>query len=135
MSHGLSATLGKLGALTATLLFTYGAGGKPFGPQAIFLTCAVCGLIGLVLTIVFIPDVTTMDLAATDERFRFIIDPTKDVRDYHGQATDPKYMSRYERWTGLSCDCPACVDAVDPQCSHQSAGKFASGTDNESSET
>lgn len=100
--HGISATLGKLGALIATILFTYGGpGGTAMSTPSVFLVCAACGAIGLVITALFIPDVTTMNLTATDERFRYIISPELSEHDYHGEAVNPKYLSLYERLTGV----------------------------------
>mmetsp|Transcript_7587 Transcript_7587/g.12258 ORF Transcript_7587/g.12258 Transcript_7587/m.12258 type:complete len:585 (+) Transcript_7587:130-1884(+) len=104
-AHGFSAAAGKLGALTATFVFTYGGpGGTPLGSKEIFLVCSVCGLTGLFLTLTFIPDVTTLDLVHLDDRWELIVDGRPD--DYHGDAIHPVYLSWFETVTGIGCDCP-----------------------------
>jgi len=117
MMHGISAALGKLGALIATLLFTYGGpGGTAMETQAVFYICSACGAVGLFMTVLFVPDVTTLDLTATDDRFRATLNNTP----YHGPATDKRYLSLYERLNGLGCDCKACTSP--------SSGSFSSGS-------
>ena len=49
-AHGISAAVGKLGALTATVLYNY------IGSHTKFWVVCWFGLIGFILTVVFIPD-------------------------------------------------------------------------------
>ena len=55
-AHGLSAAVGKCGALTATVLYNYR------GPRANFRVVYWFGVIGFCLTVVSIPDITGLDL-------------------------------------------------------------------------
>lgn len=96
--HGTCASMGKFGALTATLIFTYGNGGDPLLPKDTFIVCAVCGILGLILTTVFVPDVTELDLSEMDKRWGMIVEGKKD--EYHGEAVNPAYLSVYEKWAG-----------------------------------
>jgi MFS family permease len=112
LSHGFSAASGKVGALIATLLFTYGDNGAAMGAQSIFYVCAACGAIGLVITVVFVPEVTSMDLHAMDERWALILQHR--VSDYHGAAINPKYLSWFERVNGHSCMCKICIGGPAP---------------------
>lgn len=122
LAHGLSASSGKLGALTATILFTYGASGDPLGTRSIFLVCSICGLIGLAITTVFVPDVTTLDLSCMDERFEFIKEGR--VEDYHGPARDAQYLSFYEKVSGHGCNCKRCACRNCDDDSSVSSGEF-----------
>ena len=51
-AHGMSAAVGKLGALTPTILFNY------IGNRAKFWVVCWAGLLGFLVTVVFVPDAT-----------------------------------------------------------------------------
>jgi hypothetical protein len=106
-AHGLSAACGKLGALTATLLFSLGNGGRPMTPDAIFYVCSGCCLLGLVLTVVFVPDVTELDLKQLDIQWEFVL--KDDLELYHGEARAYKFLSWFEATLqSAGCSCEIC---------------------------
>ncbi|GBG31353.1 Inorganic phosphate transporter 1-1 [Hondaea fermentalgiana] len=98
-AHGISAASGKLGALFSSLLFTYGSGGEALDAKIIFIVCAVCGIVGLVVTELFVPDVTSMDLSHADERWELILEDREN--EYSGDAVNAEYLSRFERMIGI----------------------------------
>jgi len=53
------------------------------------------GLIGFVLTIVFIPDTTGLDLREQERYWQFVRDGRPG--DYHGIAVHPRHLSLFER--------------------------------------
>jgi MFS family permease len=67
-AYGLSAAIGKVGAVVGTEVF------KPvednIGIRYVFIIAAGIGLLGCLLTFFFIPDTTKFDLAAEDEAWR-----------------------------------------------------------------
>ena len=66
--YGISAALGKTGAAVGTEVFT------PIqinlGKKWTFIIAAICGIIGILTTFFFIPNLTGDDLAIEDEKFR-----------------------------------------------------------------
>lgn len=65
-AHGICAATGKLGALAATLAFSYGNNGGKVAAADIFIISGYCCLIGLVLTVLFVPDLTNRTLYHID---------------------------------------------------------------------
>lgn len=65
--YGISAAVGKAGAAIGTQAFT------PIqlhlGKKWTFIIAAICGVVGVLVTWFFVPDVTGEDLAENDERF------------------------------------------------------------------
>lgn len=92
-AHGFSAAVGKLGALTAAVLYNY------IGTQTKFYVVPWFGLAGVVLTVVFLPDTTGLDLKEQERRWAFIRAGRE--KDYHGVAIHPKHLSLWERWFGV----------------------------------
>ena len=106
-AHGLSAACGKLGALAATLLFSLGNGGRPMTPDTIFYVCSACCLLGLVLTVIFVPDVTELDLKQLDVQWELIL--KDDLASYHGEANNYKFLSWFEvTCQSAGCSCEIC---------------------------
>ena len=68
--HGLSAAVGKAGALVAGVVFTY----------------------------LFIPDLTGLDLREGDKRWLAFLDGKPE--SYTGEAVNPKHLSIFERMLG-----------------------------------
>ena len=58
--HGVSAFLGKVGALLATIIF------GQVSIETIFLICGIVGLLGAVLTLLFSVDMTHVSLSEHD---------------------------------------------------------------------
>jgi len=80
-AHGFSAASGKVGALLATLIFSYGNnGGKP-GADWIFEVSGYFVLAGFVVTVLFVPDITNVPLAEIDRRW------SMDRRAAQGETT------------------------------------------------
>jgi len=90
--HGFSAAVGKAGALVAGVVFGYS------GDRAKFIISASCGIVGAVLTYIFIPDTTGLDLREGDKRWLAILDGKHD--SYSGEAVNPKHLSIWERMVG-----------------------------------
>lgn len=91
-AHGFSAAVGKLGALMASILYNY------LSTQAIFLTLPWFGLGGMLLTWLFLPDTTGLDLKEQEIRWSYIRQGRES--EYHGPAVHPKHLSLWERFTG-----------------------------------
>lgn len=92
-AHGFSAAVGKLGALTAAVLYNY------IDTQMKFYVVPWFGLAGALLTFVFLPDTTGLDLKEQERRFTYIRAGRE--QDYHGIAVHPKHLSLWERVRGV----------------------------------
>ncbi|KAL2070832.1 hypothetical protein VTL71DRAFT_13858 [Oculimacula yallundae] len=92
-AHGFSAAVGKLGALLATILYNY------IDTQTKFYFVPWFGLAGMILTYVFLPDTTGLDLKEQERRWTYLRAGRGD--EYHGIAVHPKHLSMWERWTGV----------------------------------
>jgi hypothetical protein len=92
-AHGFSAACGKLGALTAAVLYNY------IDTQTKFYVVPWFGLAGVVLTIVFLPDTTGLDLKEQERRWAYIRAGRE--KEYHGVAVHPKHLSLWERLCGV----------------------------------
>ncbi|UNI20521.1 Plasma membrane permease, mediates uptake of glycerophosphoinositol and glycerophosphocholine [Purpureocillium takamizusanense] len=71
--YGFSAAIGKTGAALGTQAF------KPIqenlGKRWTFIIAAICGIVGVLVTWFFVPNVTGEDLAVQDEKFRvYLVD-------------------------------------------------------------
>lgn len=92
-AHGISAACGKLGALTAAVMYNY------ISTQQKFYVVPWFGLMGMLVTVIFLPDTTGLDLKEQEIRWQFIRSGRES--DYHGIAIHPKHLSLYERWRGV----------------------------------
>jgi len=63
--HSISSSLGKTGALIAAIVFDY----VDYVPSLYYVS-GLCGLLGLILTLIFIPDITTLPLVENDLYWR-----------------------------------------------------------------
>ncbi|KAF2093072.1 MFS general substrate transporter [Rhizodiscina lignyota] len=88
-AHGVSAAVGKLGALAATILYNY------ISARVKFWVVSWFGLIGFILTVVFIPDTTGLDLREQERYWQFVREGRE--QEYHGIAIHPRHLSLYER--------------------------------------
>lgn len=66
--YGISAALGKTGAAVGTEVFTPIQ--TNLGKKWTFIIAAICGVVGVLVTFFFIPNLTGDDLAVEDEKFR-----------------------------------------------------------------
>ena len=57
------------------------------------------GLAGMLLTILFLPDTTGLDLKEQERRWQFIRAGRE--HEYHGVAVHPKHLSLWERMRGV----------------------------------
>ncbi|OBT63652.1 hypothetical protein VE03_07276 [Pseudogymnoascus sp. 23342-1-I1] len=91
-AHGLSAAIGKLGALLASVLYNY------IDTQMKFYVVPWFGLAGMLLTLLFLPDTTGLDLKEQERRWKYIRSGRES--EYHGVAVHPKHLSLWERLRG-----------------------------------
>jgi len=92
-AHGFSAAVGKLGALTAAVLYTY------IDVQTRFYVVPWFGLAGFLVTLIFLPDTTGLDLKEQERRWAFIRAGRE--HEYHGIAVHPRHLSLWERMWGV----------------------------------
>ncbi|KAK6418339.1 hypothetical protein LTR95_017208 [Oleoguttula sp. CCFEE 5521] len=92
-AHGFSAACGKLGALTAAVLYAY------IDVPMRFLVVPWFGLAGALITLVFMPDTTGLDLKEQERRWAFIRSGRE--HEYHGIAIHSKHLSMWENWRGV----------------------------------
>ncbi|KAG9573567.1 MFS general substrate transporter, partial [Aureobasidium melanogenum] len=92
-AHGFSAAVGKLGALLAAVLYNY------ITTQQKFYVVPWFGLAGALVTWLFLPDTTGLDLKEQERRWAFIRVGKGD--EYHGVAIHPKHLSVWERFRGV----------------------------------
>ncbi|PFH63313.1 hypothetical protein XA68_13770 [Ophiocordyceps unilateralis] len=93
-AHGFSACLGKAGALLASVLYNY------IDTRTKFYVVPWFGLAGMLLTWLFLPDTTGLDLKEQERRWNYIRQGRAD--DYHGVAVNPAHLSLWERMRGIS---------------------------------
>lgn len=91
-AHGFSAACGKMGALLAAVLYSY------IGDQTKFYFIPWWGLAGVILTVIFMPDTTGLDLKEQERRWAYITAGKEE--HYHGIAVHPQHLSLWERWRG-----------------------------------
>lgn len=92
-AHGFSAACGKLGALLAAVMYNY------IDTPTKFHVVPWFGLMGMLVTLMFLPDTTGLDLKEQERRWQFI--RAGKESEYHGIAIHPKHLSLYERLTGV----------------------------------
>ncbi|KAF2869283.1 putative MFS phosphate transporter [Massariosphaeria phaeospora] len=101
-AHGFSAAVGKLGALLAAVLYNY------IDTQQKFYVVPWFGLAGALLTYLFLPDTTGLDLKEQERRWAFIREGREN--EYHGIAIHPKHLSVWERMRGVGKNYDAKLD-------------------------
>ena len=69
--YGISAALGKTGAAVGTEAFTPIQ--NHLGKRWTFIIAAICGVVGILVTFFFVPNITGNDLAIEDEKFRLYL--------------------------------------------------------------
>ncbi|CAN9103885.1 unnamed protein product [Alternaria alternata] len=101
-AHGFSAACGKAGALLAAVLYNY------IDTQTKFYFVPWFGLAGALLTLLFLPDTTGLDLKEQERRWAYI--RAGKEHDYHGIAIHWKHLSWWERFRGQHKDYDAKLD-------------------------
>jgi Sugar (and other) transporter len=89
-AHGVSAACGKLGALVPAIVYNY------VSNQTKFWIVPWFGLAGFLITFIFVPDTTGLDLRE-QERYWLLVREGR-PQDYHGIAIHPRHLSMYERY-------------------------------------
>ncbi|MCJ1462931.1 hypothetical protein MMC07_001535 [Pseudocyphellaria aurata] len=92
-AHGFSAACGKLGALLAAVMYNY------IDTPTKFHVVPWFGLMGMLVTLLFLPDTTGLDLKEQERRWQYIRAGRES--DYHGIAIHPKHLSLWERFRGV----------------------------------
>lgn len=92
-AHGFSAMIGKSGALLASVLYNY------IEDQTKFYVVPWFGLAGMLLTLVWLPDTTGLDLKEQERRWQYLMEGRES--EYHGIAIHPAHLSLWERWMGV----------------------------------
>jgi hypothetical protein len=91
-AHGFSAAMGKLGALIAAIVSSYTT-----VPQRFYIW-PWFGLAGMLVTFLWLPDTTGLDLKEQERRWWYIRNGRE--HDYHGVAVHPQHLSVWERFRG-----------------------------------
>lgn len=89
-AHGVSAAVGKLGALAPAILYHY------IDNHTKFWVVTWFGLAGWILTLVFVPDTTGLDLREQERYWQHVMEGRR--KDYHGVAVHPRHLSVWEVW-------------------------------------
>jgi len=101
-AHGFSAACGKAGALFAAVLYNY------IDTQTKFSLVPWFGLAGALVTWLFLPDTTGLDLNEQERRWGYIRAGRE--HEYHGVAVHWKHLSVWERFRGVHKDYNAELD-------------------------
>ncbi|PWN50905.1 MFS general substrate transporter [Violaceomyces palustris] len=88
-AHGVSAAVGKLGALAPAILYNY------IDNKTKFWVVCWFGLAGLILTFLFVPDTTGLDLREQERYWEYVMEGRQ--HEYHGVAIHPRHLSFWER--------------------------------------
>jgi hypothetical protein len=91
-AHGFSAAIGKCGALLASVLYNY------IDTQTKFYVVPWFGLAGMLVTLLFLPDTTGLDLKEQERRWAYI--RAGRAHEYHGVAVHSQHLSLWERIRG-----------------------------------
>ncbi|KAF7541569.1 hypothetical protein G7Z17_g11915 [Cylindrodendrum hubeiense] len=92
-AHGFAACIGKSGALLASVLYNY------IEIETKFYVVPWFGLAGMLLTWLFLPDTTGLDLKEQERRWTYI--RADKPEEYHGVAVNPAHLSVWENLRGL----------------------------------
>jgi MFS family permease len=88
--QGISAAMGKVGAIIADIVFAY------VDKRMTFILSAISGLIGWAVTWLFLPDTTGLSLDELDRMAKYML--AGEFHHYHGEGVNPKHLSTWERW-------------------------------------
>ncbi|WIA41970.1 hypothetical protein OEZ86_009273 [Tetradesmus obliquus] len=88
--QGISAAMGKVGAIIADIVFGY------VSTRTTFYMSAAFGLAGALVTWLFLPDTTGLSLDELDRMAKYML--SNEFEHYHGEAVNPKHLSTWERY-------------------------------------
>jgi MFS family permease len=91
--HGISAFMGKAGALLGTIVF------NKMDTPVIFWTCGATSIAGLILTFLFSVDMTRVSLSEHDAQLELFLEGRPEK--YKGKLNDRKHLSTFEIWSGM----------------------------------
>lgn len=110
-AHGLSAATGKIGALIPSVIYNY------VGDRTKFWIVTCFGILGFVLTMIFVPDTTGLDLQEQERYWRHVREGR--ISEYHGIAVHPRHLSLWElvvlhrnRYYDPKQDCTAKIEEL-----------------------
>ncbi len=89
VANGLSGGCGKLGALVGAIAFSL------VDSRVAFCICTGCGFVGLIVTLLFLPDVTRMGLDENDKFWMVLKTTAETHRCYEGEYSH--YLSWFEK--------------------------------------
>lgn len=92
-AHGFAAAMGKLGALIAAIVSSYTTVQQRFHIWPWF------GLAGMLVTFLWLPDTTGLDLKEQERRWWYLRNGRE--HEYHGVAVHPQHLSVWERLRGV----------------------------------
>lgn len=90
--HGISAFLGKVGALLSGVVFSH------IDTKTIFLSCGIVSIVGAATTFLFSVDVTHVPLSEHDAQLELLLQGRPEA--YKGLLNHPKHLSNWELLTG-----------------------------------
>jgi hypothetical protein len=90
--HGMSAFMGKTGALVATIVF------QRKQVSEIFWICGGASVVGLMFTYIFSVDLTRVSLSEHDAQLELFLEGRPE--QYKGKLNARVHLSNYEIWTG-----------------------------------
>jgi len=88
--HGLSAFMGKCGALAATIAFSH------VTTATVFYICGAASVFGSLLTLLFSVDLTRVSLAEHDAQLELFYEGRPEA--YRGKLNAPEHLSIWERY-------------------------------------
>ena len=89
--HGFAAAMGKVGAIIASLWISYIPADKQ---DQVFLISSMFALLGWLVTAIWLPDTTGLELEEYDRLQRHALEGS--FKNYHGEAVNPKHLSIWE---------------------------------------
>lgn len=92
VAQGVCAFWGKIGAFTATFIFS------SVDTRTIFWACGAVNIVGCLFTFIFLSDLTGVSLAEQDAKFELFLEGRPER--YKGKLNAPEHLSNFERWTG-----------------------------------
>lgn len=87
-AHGISAASGKLGALLPAIIYNY------VDVQTRFWIVPWFGVLGFLVTVIWMPDTTGLDLKEQERYWAFV--RAGKAEEYHGVAIHPRHLSFWE---------------------------------------
>ncbi len=94
--HGICAASGKIGALIAAVIFHFV--GSSDGGASLFYLCGFAGVLGAIVTQVFVPETAGLDLLELDLQWNILLSEEGSSVCYVGQAVHEDHLSNYERY-------------------------------------